>query len=144
MSSEEAMRVARACADQMYAEDDASKSLGITVEINAPGVATANMTIRADMVNGHNICHGGLIFTLADSAFAFACNCYDEITVAAGADINFARPAKLGDQLTAVASEIHRGKRAGVYDVVVKDQEGRLIAVFRGRSAGLGKPMIST
>lgn len=133
----DAMAIARACADLMYAEDDASKLLGIEIGEVSPGCATAHMTVTSGMVNGHDICHGGYIFTLADSAFAFACNTYGRVTVAAGASIEFVRSARLGDRLLAAASESHRGGRSGVYDVRVTDQQDRLIALFRGRSATL-------
>jgi acyl-CoA thioesterase len=86
------------------------------------------------MVNGHQICHGGLIFTLADSAFAFACNTYNAATVAAGATIEFLAPGRLGDELTATAQEQSRSRRTGVYDVTVRNQRGECIALFRGRS----------
>ena len=99
------------------------------------------MTVTASMVNGHDICHGGYLFTLADTAFAFACNTYGRATVAAGATIEFLAPAKLGDALVASAREVHRGRRSGIYDVRVtapgEGDEDRLVALFRGRSATL-------
>ena len=100
------------------------------------------MTVREDMVNGHELCHGGLIFTLADSAFAFACNTYDAVTVASAASVEFLLPARLGDELTAIAEERSRSKRTGVYDVAVRNQQGDCVALFRGRSHELGGSVI--
>jgi acyl-CoA thioesterase len=135
--------IARQCRDTMYGNDLASQDLGITVDIPAPGKAEARLEVRRNMVNGHDICHGGYIFTLADTAFAFACNTYNQVTVAASASIEFVRPARLGDELQAKASEAHRGGRMGVYDVVVSRQDGEVIAIFRGRSYATREPMIS-
>ena len=126
--------IARRCRELMYSTDHASQALGITVQVDQQGAAVATLEVRQTMVNGHDICHGGYIFTLADTAFAFACNTYNRITVAAGASIEFIRPGRLGDTLTAVASEVHRGGRTGTYDVEVKNQGNELVAVFRGRS----------
>lgn len=126
--------IARRCRELMYSTDHASQALGITVQVDQQGAAVATLEVRQTMVNGHDICHGGYIFTLADTAFAFACNTYNRITVAAGASIEFIRPGRLGDTLTAVASEVHRGGRTGTYDVEVKNQGDELVAVFRGRS----------
>ncbi len=136
------LQLARACAKQMFSDDQASRDLGMSITIIEPGVAEAHMTVTINMVNGHDVCHGGFIFMIADSAFAFACNCYDEVTVASGADVNFLYPARLGDELIARARETQRGRRAGVYDVEVRNQEERLIAVFRGRSMALGRPIL--
>jgi len=136
------LQLARACAKQMFSDDQASRDLGMSITIIEPGVAEAHMTVTINMVNGHDVCHGGFIFMVADSAFAFACNCYDEVTVASGADVNFLYPARLGDELIARARETQRGRRAGVYDVEVRNQEERLIAVFRGRSMALGRPIL--
>ena len=126
---------ARRCAETMYANDAASRAFGIKVEIPAAGSAVATMLVREDMVNGFDVCHGGLVFTLADTAFAFACNAYDRLTLAAAANIDFLRPAVLGDQLTATAAEDYRGERTGFYTVRVTNQRDELVAVFRGRSA---------
>ena len=136
------LELARRCGQRMFDDDLASRELGVVVEITAPGRAEAEFEVRANMVNGHDICHGGYIFTLADSAFAFACNTYDDITVAAAASIEFLRPAKLGDRLRAVASEQHRGRRNGIYDVVVTNQDGATVALFRGRSHSTGEPFL--
>lgn len=134
--------IAQRCADSMYARDRASRELGITVETRGPGSARARMQVTDLMINGLGVCHGGYIFTLADSAFAFACNGYDRVAFAASAAIEFVRPARAGDLLVAEARECHRGKRSGVYDVVVRDEEGRLVALFRGRSTVTETPVI--
>lgn len=127
-------QIAQRCRDTMWNGDRASQDMGMSVEVTAPGCARASFEVRGDMLNGHGICHGGYIFALADSAFAFACNSYDRLTVAASASIEFVRPARLGDRLTASASEAHRGRRTGIYDVTVSDQDARLVAIFRGRA----------
>jgi acyl-CoA thioesterase len=123
----------------MYEKDQASRDLGIEIEVVGVGAVSAAMKVRRSMLNGFDICHGGFIFTLADTAFAFACNAYDNLTVAAAANIEFLRPAHENDRLTAVASESHRGRRNGVYDVEVRNQSGELVALFRGRSHATGK-----
>jgi acyl-CoA thioesterase len=126
----------------MMSEDDASRGLGMTVEATAPGHARVSLVVTRAMANGFGICHGGVIFTLADSAFAFACNTYDELTVAAAASIEFLRSANVGERLTADARERQRGRRSGIYDVSVTNGVGEEIAVFRGRSASLGRPLL--
>jgi acyl-CoA thioesterase len=126
----------------MYANDDASRMLGIAVEVEEAGSAIARMTVRDDMVNGFDVCHGGLIFSLADTAFAFACNGYDAVTYASQADIEFVRPARLGDALVAVAREDYRGRKTGFYTVEVTNQDDQLVAMFRGRSAGTEDPIL--
>jgi len=133
---------AQRCADTMYAADRASQALGIVISDVAPGRATATMSVRDDMVNGHGICHGGYVFTLADTAFAFACNTYDEVTVAAGADVTFLEPVRSGDELVAEAVERARRGRSGLYDVTVRLPTGRVVAEFRGRSRSLGDPLL--
>jgi acyl-CoA thioesterase len=130
--------VAEASASAMYAQDRASQALGMQILEIRPGYARLAMAVREDMVNGHQICHGGLIFTLADSAFAFACNTYDLVTVASSGSIEFLLPARLGDELTAIAEERSRSKRTGVYDVAVRNQRGECVAMFRGRSHEIG------
>lgn len=130
-------QVAEAVRDAMWRDDRASKALGMRVLAVGPGTATLQMTVREDMLNGHDICHGGLITTLADSAFAFACNAYNELTVASGFDVNLVASARLGDVLTAVGIEVAKTRRTGVYDIDVRDQAGRRIAAFRGRSMTL-------
>jgi acyl-CoA thioesterase len=130
--------VAEGSARAMYAQDHASQALGMRILEVRPGYARLSMTVREDMVNGHKLCHGGLIFTLADSAFAFACNTYNSVTVASAANVEFLLPARLGDELTATAEERSRSKRTGVYDVVVRNKQGESVALFRGRSHELG------
>jgi acyl-CoA thioesterase len=125
--------IARRSADAMWAEDRASQGLGMRIVDVAPGRASLEMTVRDDMVNGHAIGHGGLTFTLADSAFAFACNSYNRSTVAAGADIRFLAPTRLGDVLVAEAVERERSGRDGVYDVTVRCGDV-VVAEFVGRS----------
>ena len=135
--------LAEAVRDAMLAKDRATRSLGMRVDAIAPGRATVSMTVRDDMLNGFDVCHGGLITTLADSAFAFACNSYNELTVASGITIDIVAPAHGGDVLTAVAHEVTRAGRTGVYDVEVRNQRGERVAVFRGRSYTIkGKPVI--
>ena len=137
------LEIAQKCCEVMWGNDLASQELGISVDIVEPGIAEARFEVRPQMVNGHDICHGGYIFTLADTAFAFACNCYNQVTVAASATIEFVRPARLGDHLTARASESHRGGRTGIYDVSVTDQDGQRIAIFRGRSYATREPLFT-
>ncbi len=127
----------------MYANDRASKALGMQVLEVTPGRAVLTMTVRDDMVNGHDICHGGLIATLADSSFAFACNSYNELTVASGFSIDLVAPARLGDVLTATCAEVSKAGRTGVYDAEVRNQRGERVAVFRGRSyTAKGRPAV--
>ncbi len=133
-SAEEAAQLARACAEHMYARDNATQGLGITLLDVRPGYARMQMRVRADMLNGHAICHGGFIFTLADSTFAFACNSYNVQTVAAGCSIEFLAPAFEDDLLQAEAVEQSRSGKTGVYDVVVTNPAGRKIALLRGKS----------
>lgn len=125
--------LARACADAMWKEDDASKGLGMEIVEIGPGRATLALTVRADMVNGQRIAHGGFIFTLADSAFAYACNSHNVRTVAAQGNITFIRPGNLGDRLVATAREVSRSGRSGIYDVRVTAGDA-VIAEFRGHS----------
>ena len=129
--------VARACAEAMWEEDDASKGLGIKIVAIGPGLATLAMTVQPHMVNGQRIAHGGFIFALADSAFAFACNTHNERAVAAQGSITFIRPGKLGDRLVAAAREISRNGRSGIYDVQVTANDV-VIAEFRGHSRLIG------
>lgn len=118
----------------MWPEDRAARGLGIEIVAVGPGEATLRMQVREDMVNSHGNCHGGFLFTLADAAFAYACNSQNHRTVAGGADINFIAPAQLGDTLSAHGRERQQGGRSGIYDVEVADQTGKLVALFRGRS----------
>lgn len=133
--------IAEQTAEHMFAEDEASRMLGMEILEMGPGFAKLAMTVRADMVNGFRILHGGLAFTLADSAFAFACNSYNRLTVAQSCDVDFTNPARLGDRLTAVARETFQRGRSGIYDVTVTNQDGLTVAVFRGKSRTLGDPV---
>ena len=135
---------AQRCAETMLARDVSTPALGIRIDVTQAGNASASMRVRDDMVNGHGVCHGGLVFTLADTAFAFACNTYDRVTVAAGATIEFVRPARAGDELVATAHEVHRGRRSGYYDVRVVNQHDELVALFRGRSVARDEPILGT
>lgn len=134
--------LARACADAMWADDTASQRLGMRIESVAPGRCTISMRISVDMTNGHRIAHGGFIFTLADSAFAFACNSYDVRTVAQACDISFVAPAYEGDLLVAEAVERHRSGRNGIYDIRVT-RGGEVVAEFRGRSRTIGGAIVT-
>jgi len=138
----DSLEQARACADRMFANDTASRALGIEIEIPETGSAIATMTVRPDMTNGFDLCHGGLIFTLADTAFAFACNAYDDVTVAGSGTVEFLRPVYEGDLLRAVALEEHRGKRSGVYAVEVVNQRDEFVALFRGRAVARGQSLL--
>jgi acyl-CoA thioesterase len=135
----DAQATAEKVRDAMLADDAASSMLGIEIVDIAAGRAVATMPVRADMLNGFAICHGGLIATLADSAFAFACNSRNALTVASGFGIDLLKSAKLGDVLTATAEETSLAGRTGLYDITVKNQDGDLIAMFRGRSHRLGE-----
>ena len=132
--------LARACADAMWAEDRASAGLGMSLDAIGPGTATLSMTVVPSMVNGHGMCHGGYIFTLADSAFAFACNTYGDRTVAQQASILFVRPGRLGERLIAQAVERARAGRTGLYDIRVTGGDGSVVAEFRGQSRSTGQP----
>ena len=126
--------LAERVAAAMFARDRASQALGMRILRVAPGAADLSMTVRGDMVNGHAICHGGYVFTLADSTFAFACNSYNHNTVAQGCAIEYLAPAHEGDVLTAFGRERSRAGRTGVYDIEVQNQRGETIALFRGKS----------
>lgn len=127
----------------MYANDRAARGLGMQITEMSPGRATITMTVRAEMLNGFDICHGGYITTLADTAFAYACNSYNELTVASGLSVDFVAPGREGDLLTARAEEASLSGRTGVYDVVVSNQRGERIALFRGKSYRMkGRPAV--
>jgi acyl-CoA thioesterase len=130
----DAGKLARDCADAMWRDDAASRGLGMQLVSVAPGQAVMTMTVTERMVNGHNICHGGYIFTLADSAFAFACNTYNQRTVAQHCAVTFLNSAFLGDKLVARATERQRMGRSGIYDITVTRDDGFTIAEFRGHS----------
>ncbi|WP_323002317.1 hydroxyphenylacetyl-CoA thioesterase PaaI [Denitromonas sp.] len=127
-------QIAEQVRDTMFANDQASRGLGMQFIEVGPGRATLTMTVRADMLNGFAIIHGGFVTTLADSAFAFACNSYNEQTVASGISVDFIAPAREGDVLTATAREVALSGRTGVYDITVTNQHGAIIAVMRGKS----------
>jgi acyl-CoA thioesterase len=126
--------LALAVAEAMYARDPAVRAFGIRIDEVGPGFARLSMPVRDDMLNGHGLCHGGLIFTLADSAFAYACNSRNQNTVASGCTIDYLAPGQPGDVLVAEAVEQSLAGRTGVYDITVSNQDGRRLALFRGRS----------
>lgn len=137
----DAQAIARKSAEAMWAQDRASQDLGMELLEVGPGTATLAMIVSDHMVNGHDTAHGGFIFALADSAFAFACNAYGEVTVAAHCSITYLRPGRRGDRLVAKAHEVSRAGRNGIYDVRVS-VNGETIAEFRGHSRSLGRPLI--
>ena len=126
--------LARACVDAMYSRDVASKRIGITITEVREGYARLNLPITAEMLNGHGICHGGFIFTLADTAFACACNTRNDANLAQKCSIEYKRPGKASDRLTATAEHLSQDGRYGVYQVTVTDQDDNLIALFEGHS----------
>jgi len=134
LTSVEAQSLAERVAAEMFARDRASQAMGMRISKVGPGRAELTMTVRADMLNGHATCHGGFIFTLADSAFAFACNSANLTTVASGCSIDFVTPAREDDVLTAIGQERSLSGRTGVYDIEVRNQHGETVALFRGKS----------
>jgi len=143
-TSSDAQRVAERVRDHLWAGDRASRGLGMAVVAIGPGSCTMTMAVREDMLNGHGTAQGGLVTALADSCFAFACNAYDEVTVAAGFDVQLVAPGRLGDVLTATAVELSKTGRLGVYDVDVRNQRGERVCAFRGRSYTMkGKPVVA-
>jgi acyl-CoA thioesterase len=138
-----AQQLAERATAALYERDRASQALGMRLTAVRPGWARVTMRVRADMVNGHQVCHGGLVFALADSAFAFACNSHNESTVAAAASIDFLAGAREGDELTAEASELWRTRRNGIYEISVCNQRGERIALFRGRSYRIDGQLVS-
>ena len=134
LTAAEAQALANATAEAMYARDRAAQAHDIRIVRVQPGAALLSMPVRSDMVNGHHICHGGMIFTLADTAFAYACNSYNKNTVASACHIDFLAPAKEGETLEAEAIEQSAAGRTGVYDVTVRTTGGKTIALFRGKS----------
>ncbi|MBV9724154.1 MAG: hydroxyphenylacetyl-CoA thioesterase PaaI [Gammaproteobacteria bacterium] len=135
-------RAERAAA-ALFERDRASQALGMRIAAVGPGWARVVMRVRADMVNGHGLCHGGIVFALADSAFAFACNSHNESTVAAAASIDFLAGAREGDELTAEASELWRTRRNGIYEISIYNQQGVRLALFRGRSYRIDGQVVS-
>jgi len=138
------LAIAQEVARLMWADDRASQALGMQLLEVRPGYARISMTVRRDMTNGHGMCHGGFMFLLADSTFAFACNSHNQKAVAASAEIHFLAPAQEGDVLTAEGQEQHLAGRSGVYDTRVTDQSGKLVALFRGKSATIKGQFIET
>ena len=137
-------QIAELVRERMFANDRAVKSLGMEVVEVSPGKAAVTMTVREHMLNGHDICHGGFLATLADTAFAYACNSYNELTVASGFSIDLMAPGREGDVLTARGFEVSKAGRTGVYDCEITNQRNERIAVFRGRSYTLkGKPAVA-
>ena len=134
--------LAKAVVDRLLEADACSTALGLEVLDLDSRYAVVRMTVRGDMVNGHGVCHGGMIFTLADTCSAFACNSENESSLLSSAQIELFRPAMLGDELTATAKAVNQGKRKGVYDVSVLNQDDLLVAVFRGQSQRLGEALI--
>ncbi len=143
-ADQRAQRLSEQAAESLLSRDPASAMLGMTLLSVRPGHARMSMTVRSDMVNGHRTCHGGLIFSLADSAFAVSCNSHNENAVAAAASIDFLAPAVEGDTLTAEASELWRSGRSGLYEITVTNQRGEKIALFRGRSHRISGSVVGT
>jgi acyl-CoA thioesterase len=140
----DAQALAERVRDHMWATDRASQGMGMRVAAIGPGSCTMTMTVREDMLNGYGSCQGGLLSALADSCFAFACNAYNEITVASGFNVEIVAPGRLGDVLTATAIEVSKSGRMGVYDVDVRNQCGERVVAFRGRSCTMkGKPVLA-
>ena len=135
--TQDALTLAKRCAEAMWENDRASRSLGMEILDIAPGRASLSMSVVEAMTNGHAMCHGGFIFALADSAFAFACNGYGPRTVAQHCSVTFLRPAQLGDRLVAECVERSRAGRSGIYDVTVRRADGTVIAEFRGHSRSI-------
>lgn len=144
LSPAQALELAQASAQAMWVRDHAARGLGMAIADIKPGSARLSMQVRQDMVNGHAICHGGLLFTLADTAFAYACNSYNRNTVASACHIDFLAPAHLGDQLVAEAAERSQSGRTGVYDVTVSTAAGKVVALFRGKSYRIQGEVISS
>ena len=140
----DAQAIAERVRDHMWATDRASQAMGMRVAAIGPGSCTMTMTVREDMLNGYGTCQGGLLAALADSCFAFACNAYNEITVASGFNVEIVAPGRLGDVLVASAVEVSKSGRMGVYDVDVRNQRSERVVAFRGRSYTMkGKPVLA-
>ena len=143
LSIAEAQALAEATAEAMYSRDRAAQALGIRIVRVTPGAALLTMGVRSGMVNGHHICHGGMIFSLADTAFAYACNSYNKNTVASACHIDFLAPAKEGETLEAEAVERSAAGRTGVYDITVRIAGGKTVALFRGKSYRINGEVIA-
>jgi acyl-CoA thioesterase len=128
------LALAEAVGHELYARDRNAQSVGIKLDEIRPGFARMHLKIRPEMANSHDICHGGVIFTLADTAFAYACNSYNHSTVASGCSIDFVAPAHVGETLTAVAEERARSGRTGLYDIEVRNSHDQTVAYVRGKS----------
>ncbi|MBY0240444.1 MAG: hydroxyphenylacetyl-CoA thioesterase PaaI [Burkholderiaceae bacterium] len=144
LSAEQALALAQAAGAAMFERDRASQAMGMLLAEIRPGYARMTMPVREDMLNGHQTCHGGYIFALADSAFAFACNSHNHVTVGAGCTIDYLAPGRLGDVLSAEAQEQALAGKAGVYDIRVHNQDGKLIALFRGKSHRIGGEVVAS
>lgn len=142
--SKKAQELAEAVGREMYRHDRTARFLDITLDEIRPGFARMSLRITEDMVNGHGMCHGGFIFTLADSAFAYSCNSHNHNAVASGCAIEFLAPALVGDLLTALAEERALAGRSGIYDIDVTNQDGKRIAVFRGKSHRIQGELVNT
>ncbi|WJM95217.1 hydroxyphenylacetyl-CoA thioesterase PaaI [Pseudomonas defluvii] len=140
----ECLDLASRCAQALFQRDQASQGMGMRLLAAGPGSARVGMSVREDMLQGHGTCHGGYLFALADSAFAFACNSYNDATVAIGCSIDYIAPARLGDTLTAVCTEQSRSGRTGNYDVRIENQQGELIALFHGKSYKVRGSVLNT
>ncbi len=138
----DALERAKASAAHMLERDACSERLGIAIDVRAPGKVIATMVVTSELVNGFGVCHGGIVFTLADTAFAFACNAYNDETLSVSANIEWLKSVHEGDTLTAVASEDTKSGRHGYYTVNVHNQDDVLVAIFHGHSVSRGKPLI--
>ena len=136
--------LAKASAAAMWSGDNATRGLNMELTEVGPGMATVTMTVTDKMLNGHGTCHGGYIFTLADSAFAFACNSYNQTTVGQHCSISYLAPGKAGERLTATCQEVNRAGRSGIYDVKVFNPAGECIAEFRGHSRTIKGTLVPT
>ncbi|MER2539064.1 MAG: hydroxyphenylacetyl-CoA thioesterase PaaI [Azonexus sp.] len=143
LSAAEAQALADATAEAMWSRDRAAQALGLKIVRIQPGASLLTMVVRGDMVNGHHICHGGMIFSLADTAFAYACNSYNKNTVASACHIDFLAPAKEGETLEAEAVERSASGRTGVYDITVRTMGGKTVALFRGKSYRINGEVIA-
>lgn len=141
--SQDPQALAEAVAQAMWSRDHTAQALGIRIESVGPGQSSLLMDVRQDMLNGHGMCHGGMIFSLADTAFAYACNAYNQTTVASACAIDYVAPARKGETLRAIASERALAGRTGVYDILVQDTTGRQIALFRGKSYRIAGEVIA-
>lgn len=136
-------QVAEHCAEALLLRDHTARSIGANCEQVGPGHSRFNMTVRQQMLNSHQTCHGGMIFTLADTAFAYACNSYNQVALATSCSIEFLRPVYLGDILTADAREQSLNGRSGVYDITITNQNSQTVALFRGKSLQIREEVIT-